>query len=321
MMSSYELTSTSSSVSPQQQELQQHMEVRFSLWNVFKRNIRGLSITIAIEIILPLILYFVLEKYIEPIYAFIAASVPVLLMIIFKAIWRRAFDPVGFLICVAFLTSAIVLFITHNPTILLLENSFIMVVYSIVFAISMIPFHLCHCRFQVRPIAYYLYQNLIPTVKADIGLPDSAFADEQEQTIDQNAKASRDDVKQKSPEKEEVAEVYKWIYAHCSQFRRTCYLITISFSVAFTLNFLARLTFVLIHLPINSIVIYGYAVPAVTMNICFILSGICIKIERKSTLAYIKQWKIDHLSVTQSKRRSSINSLSLVGSWPSDKIY
>jgi hypothetical protein len=196
-----------------------------------------------------------------------------------------------------------------------------MVVYSIVFAISMIPFHLCHCRFQVRPIAYYLYQNLIPTVKADIGLPDSAFADEQEQTIDQNAKASRDDVKQKSPEKEEVAEVYKWIYAHCSQFRRTCYLITISFSVAFTLNFLARLTFVLIHLPINSIVIYGYAVSAVTMNICFILCGICIKIERKSTLAYIKQWKIDHLNVTQSTRRSSINSLSLVGSWPSDKIY
>jgi hypothetical protein len=164
----------------------------------FKRNIfRGLIITTVIEIILPLILYFVLEKYIEPIYAFIAASVPALFMIILKAIWRRAFDPVGFLICVAFLVSAIVLVISHNPTILLLEKSFIMVVYSIVFAISMIPFHLCHCRFQVRPIAYYLYQNLIPTGKADIELPDSAFADEQEQTIDQNAKASRDDVKQK----------------------------------------------------------------------------------------------------------------------------
>jgi hypothetical protein len=184
----------------------------------------------------------------------------------------------------------------------------------------MIPFHLCQRRFQVRPIAYYLYQNLIPTGKADIGLPDSAFPDKEEQIIDQNAKVSGDDVKQKSAEKEEVGEVYKWIYAHCPQFRRTCYLITISFSVAFMLNFLARLTFVLIHLPINSIVIYGYAVPAVTMNICFILSGICIKIERKSTLAYIKQWKIDHLSVTQSKRRSSINSLSLIGSSPSDKM-
>lgn len=295
MISSYELTSTSSPVTPPQ--LQEPIEIRFSLWKVFKRNIRSLLITAVIEIILPLTLYLVLQKYIEPIYAFIIASIPALSMIIIKAIRRRAFDLVGFLICVAFLTSAIISVVSHNATILLLEKSFIMIVYFIVFVISMIPFHLCFRRYQIRPIAYYLYQNLIPTGKADVGLPDSAFRDKQEQIIDQNAKVlSTNDVQQNSPSKEEVEEVYKWIYVHCAQFRRTCYLITISFSIAFLLNFLAQLTFVLIDLPINSIVIYGTVVPAVTLNLCFILCGICIKIERKSTLAYIRQWNIDHRS-------------------------
>ncbi|CAF4825588.1 unnamed protein product, partial [Rotaria magnacalcarata] len=54
---------------------------------------------------------------------------------------------------------------------------------SIVFGITLIPFRCCPHRCRIRPLAYYFYQDLVPTKRKDIGLPDSIFEDEQQEQL------------------------------------------------------------------------------------------------------------------------------------------
>jgi len=117
------------------------------------------------------------------------------------------------------------------------------------------------------------------------------FTDEQEQINDQYTELNEEIFVPKLSDKQEVAKVYEWIYAHCVSFRYSCYLITSIWSVGFLLEFLARLTLILLHLSVNNIVIYGHIILSSITVLCIVSSIICITIERKYTLAFIEQWK------------------------------
>ena len=258
-------------------------QIEFSLWNTFKHHIPRFLITIIVDLILPIVIYFALQKRIKSVYALSAAGIPPLLMVIIKAILSRTFDALGFLVFIIFLISAIVAFITHNPIVLLLEKSVITGILSLIFGITLIPFQCCQHRCQIRPLAYYFYQDLVPTKRTEVGLPDTIFdeqIDEQHESEVSIAELSH---------KEEIAQVYQWLYAHCSSFRSACYLITSIWSIGFLLEFLCRLTLILARLSVNNIVIYGH----------LILSSItilCITKERRQTLTFIEQWKKDDLN-------------------------
>ncbi|CAF1497558.1 unnamed protein product, partial [Rotaria sordida] len=99
--------------------------------------------------------------------------------------------------------------------------------------------------------------------------------------------------------KKEIALVYEWLYIHCSSFRSTCYIVTSIWSIGFLLEFLGRLTLIIVRLSINKIVIYGYVILSSVTSIMILLTIICIVKERKQTLIFIKQWKNDHLNVQQ----------------------
>src|SRR5256885_7352088 len=108
-------SSSSSSSSPP--------NIQFSLWHTFKPHIPRFLLTILLDIVLPLILYLLLQKRIKSVYALLIAGTPTLVMIFLKFILSRIFDPLGFLVFIAFLISAIVALVTHNDIILLLEKS------------------------------------------------------------------------------------------------------------------------------------------------------------------------------------------------------
>jgi hypothetical protein len=272
------------------QQPQLSPKIKFSIWHTFKHHIPRFCITIIVDIILPLIIYFSLQKYIKPVYALLAASSPPLVMVIFKAVFFCTFDALGFLVFITFAISAIVAIITRSPIILLLEKSLVTGIVSLIFAITLIPFHCCHHRCRLRPLAYYLYQDLVPTTRAEIGLPEDVFNEEQEQ-IDAHYTQLKEDVNPTGlSDKQEVAKVYEWIYAHCPSFRFSCYIMTSIWSIGFLLEFLARLTLILLQLPINKIVIYAHVILSSITVICIVLSILCIAIERKYTLVFIEQW-------------------------------
>ena len=286
MLSTYKFSSS----------LDQHAEVptkvKFSVWHTFKHHIPRFVTTILIDIVLPLIIYFSLQKHIKIMYALLAASSPPLLMVIFKAIWFCTFDALSFLVFIGFMVSGVVAFITRSPIILLLEKSLATGIIGIIFTITLIPFHCCHDRFHLRPLAYYLYQDLVPINREAVGLPDSIFNDEQEQIDNQYTQFREEAWPKRLSKKQEVDKVSEWIYTNCSSFRCSCFIITGIWSVGFLLEFLARLFLIVIQLPVNKIVLYGHIILSSITILCIVSTIICITIERKYTLLLIKQWNM-----------------------------
>lgn len=265
-------------------------KAQFSVWQTFKHHIPRFVITVLIDIVLPLIIFFTLQKRIKPVYALLVASSPPLLMVIVKALWFWTFDALGFLVFISFALSAVVAIITRNPIVLLLEKSLVTGILSVIFAGTLIPLHCCHRRCRLRPLGYYFYQDLVPTNRAQVGLPENAFNDDEHQANDQYAQLKEEVVLPKLSEKEEVALVYEWMYTHCSSFRLACYTLTIVWSIGFFLEFLARLSLILLHLPVNKIVLYAHIILSSITVLCIVVSIVCITVERKHTLLFIERW-------------------------------
>ncbi|CAF3374208.1 unnamed protein product [Rotaria socialis] len=291
----HSMTSTRSSIE-EQQVPNTSPSIEFSIWNTFKHHIPRFLITILVDLILPLVIYFSLQKRIKAIYALLIAGVAPLIMVIIKAILSRTFDALGFLVFIAFLISAIAAVVTHNPIIILLEKSVITGILSIIFGLTLMPRRCCQYCFHIRPLAYYFYQDLVPIKRNEAGLPDSIFQEDPESFHEQYD----DEISViKLSDKKEIAQVYEWFYTHCSSFRSTCYVITSIWSVGFLFEFLGRLTLILANLSINNIVIYGQAILTLVTIVMILLTIMCIVKDRKQSLKFIEIWKKDHLNNEQ----------------------
>lgn len=287
---------TSNRSSTEQSDTNSSQQIPFSIWNTFKHHIPRFLITILVDLILPLVLYFSLQKRLKSTYALSIAGIPPLIMVIIKAILSRTFDALGFIVFIAFLISAIVAILTHNPIVLVLEKSVVTGILSIIFGFTLIPLRCSHYCFRMRPLAYYFYQDLVPIKRNEVGLPDNLFQEEPEAFHRQND----DEVAViKQSDKKEVAQVYEWFYTNCSSFRSTCYIITSIWSTGFLVEFLGRLTLILLHLSINNIVIYGQIILSSITVVMILLTIICIVKEREQTLKFIELWKKDQAHIEQ----------------------
>jgi hypothetical protein len=77
----------------------------------------------------------------------------------------------------------------------------------------------------LRPFAYYLYQDLAPTKRVQLGLPKRLFRNEQYPKHENEVIISKFLTNRKS------VKVYEWIYTICPPFRRSCFVITIIWSI------------------------------------------------------------------------------------------
>lgn len=291
-------------------------KITFSIWKTFKHHIPGFLLTILMDVILPLVIYFVLQKHTKPVYALLIASSPPLAMVIFKAIWACTFDALGFLVFFSFAIAGVVAVTTRNPIILVLEKSVVTGVLSLIFTITLIPLDCCSSRCRVRPLAYYFYKDLVPTDRSQVGLPESVFDGEEEQVDDQYTQLKDTNPSEAKPVKEETAEVYEWIYSHCSSFRLSCRLITSIWAIGYFLEFLTRIILIAIHLSINKIVLYGHIILSSITFLCIVSSIVCIAIERKQTLAFIALWKAESMD---ERNRRCHGSAPLTPSSPTDR--
>ncbi|CAF0831362.1 unnamed protein product [Adineta steineri] len=137
--------------------------------------------------------------------------------------------------------------------------------------------------------------NLLPTKRKDVGLPDDIFDDRSKsmdgQYVDGISERRAERKAKRKADRKEVTQVYDWMYTNCRSFRCSCYILTIIWSIGFMLEFLGRLALILAHLTTKEIVIWGHVILGVVVLICGILSLICLIIERRKTLRFIKQWK------------------------------
>ena len=268
-----------------QQEI--NTTIQFSIWQTLKHHIPRFLATVLVDIIIPLLIYFGLQKQMKPVYALLIAGTPPLFMVIFKAIRSRTFDPLGFLVFMSFIISGIVVIITHNPVVLLLEKSLVTGIVSLIFAFTLIPLYCYRQCCHIRPLAYYFYQDLVPTTRTQIGLPQSLFNnDQQTAQYEQQTESEREYelLIPRSSDRKEVAQVYEWIYQNCLSFRLSCYIITITWTVGLLSEFLSRLTLILIHLSVNKIVLYGNIILSSITITCILITIFCVTIERKQTI-------------------------------------
>ncbi len=298
MSPNYEMSLSSPSIQ------ERPMKIQFSIWHTFKHHIPRFVTTIIIDAILPLVVYVFLQKHLKPVYALLAAGSPPLFMVIFKAIWLCTFDALGFLVFFSFAITAVVAVLSRSPIILLLEKSLITVILSLLFGCTLIPFRCYKNRCRWRPLAYYFYQDLVPTTRKDIGLSDELFRNEVEQIGTNYARLKEENSLEKLTHKKEVAQVYEWLYSHCSSFRHSCYIITSIWSIGYLLEFLTRISLILARLSITKIVIYGHVILTTITVLMILFTIICIAIERKFTLAFIERWTTQH-SNRQQRRLSS----------------
>jgi len=273
-------------------------EIRFSIWRTFKHHIPRFILTMLVDIILPIIIYYTLQLHIKPVYALLLAGVPPFLMVIFKGILARTFDALAFLVFSGFIISGVIAIITRNAIVLLLEKSTVTGISSIVFGLTLIPVRCCHHRCRVRPLAYYFYQDLVPTTRAEIGLPENIFPPEEQQQQQQSPSNPEEEVLiPRLSDKQEVSKVYEWIYTHCSSFRFSCYMITGVWSIGLLSEFVVRLILILLHLSINEIFFYANVILTSVTIVCILLTIMFVMRERKQTIRFIEQWKREHLQL------------------------
>ncbi|CAG8451489.1 224_t:CDS:2 [Dentiscutata erythropus] len=117
-----------------------------------------LLLMLFVDIGLPLILYFVLSKYLPTIWALVISGVPPTISVIIGFIFRRQVNLIGLLVVIGFIVGIILSVIEGDPRIFLLRDSFFTGVFGLSFIITLIPIKIG--SFEMRPLIYYNAKNL-----------------------------------------------------------------------------------------------------------------------------------------------------------------
>ncbi|KAF8974938.1 hypothetical protein BGZ52_009426, partial [Haplosporangium bisporale] len=117
-----------------------------------RKQWRMLAISMFFDIVLPVILYYTLKSHISVLAALLISSAPPAINCIVKFYIYRKVDPIGVLIIIGFVLSAILSVIDGNPRLLLLRDSFVTGITGLIFIGSLIPIKIR--TFQNRPLTY-----------------------------------------------------------------------------------------------------------------------------------------------------------------------
>lgn len=118
----------------------------------------NIGLMIFFDAVLPIILYFVLKKYIRETYALIISSIPPFFVAVFGFVRRRRADVLGIILVFSFVISAIVVALRDDPRIHLLRRSAVTGIIGVIFLITLIPIKIG--SFRVRPLVFYFAKDM-----------------------------------------------------------------------------------------------------------------------------------------------------------------
>ncbi|RUP04399.1 hypothetical protein BC936DRAFT_140541 [Jimgerdemannia flammicorona] len=144
-----------SSASPQ--SLTHPSENRPSTRTIYKQLIAAL----VIDAVIPLAIYYILKRFLQPVWALLIAGVPAALHVVFRWFYTHNFDVLGAVILAGFIFSAVLATLSGEPSLLLLRESVITGIKGVADLISLIPFRFGHRR--LKPVMFYLSRSLFPS--------------------------------------------------------------------------------------------------------------------------------------------------------------
>ncbi|KAJ3022413.1 hypothetical protein HKX48_006230 [Thoreauomyces humboldtii] len=132
--------------------------------------IKRFFLMLVVDVILPVVVFFVLKMFISDVWALLIGCVPALLSVIVKLIWYRSVDVIGLLVAVAFAISAVVAAVTSNARLLVFEKSVVTVILGFVFLFTLLPIR-GHYKGRLRimhPMVFTIVSQIVPLGDVEI---------------------------------------------------------------------------------------------------------------------------------------------------------
>ncbi|RUP43700.1 hypothetical protein BC936DRAFT_136840 [Jimgerdemannia flammicorona] len=190
----------------------------------FIRNMLRMGLTMTLDIVLPVALYYIIKPYLAPIWALLISGTPPLIMIIYGLIFHRRIDFISVIVLVAFVLSAILAIVDGEPRLLLLRESAITCVIGLIFLFSLVPFRIG--SYINRPLVYRISAQTFP-------MPPVKFSDGTEM-----------------PRSE-------WLWQNLPRYRHDMRLVSAAWGIGMLAEFTAKVIMVESSLTIDGIVLIG----------------------------------------------------------------
>ncbi|KAJ2958885.1 hypothetical protein NQZ79_g5586 [Umbelopsis isabellina] len=220
--------------------------------------------TMVIDVGLPLGIYYGMKPHTSLIVALVVSSIPPLLLVIGRFIWKRKVDLIGCLFVLGFILSGIFALATGDARLVLLRDSSVTCVVGLCFLLTLIPIQTKSVK--LRPLQFLFYSEFIAN------LSPMTWKDEEgnEYTL------SRAD----------------WLYTYVPYIRKYSVLSTIIWGVLLETEFIVKIILIESSIDIDQVVNIGNIVIAVATSLGTVANIILsIPIRTRSLEAY-RDWKL-----------------------------
>ncbi|GJJ71072.1 hypothetical protein EMPS_03422 [Entomortierella parvispora] len=229
-----------------------------------RQQLKMLAISMFLDVVLPVILYYVLKSHISTLAALLISSAPPALNTIFKIIVYRKVDPIGILVLFGFVLSAILSVVDGDPRVLLLRDSFVTGATGVIFMVSLIPLKIG--KFEVKPLTAGVSAQMMAAA------PKIRYFVE-----DKLVEQTRSD--------------FCWQWSH--QYRRGMRASTLAWGVALLAEFALRLVFYFSSMTIDQLVMWGNIVLACCLGTAGVLTFVISH--------FVRKWTTDELAVVKAQ--------------------
>ncbi|KAI9250337.1 hypothetical protein BY458DRAFT_27749, partial [Sporodiniella umbellata] len=114
----------------------------------------SMALHMLLELVVPIIIYYVLRNFVSPLLALLLAGLPTALMVIVKAFKEHKVDMMGVLMLLGFAVSALLAFIQSDPKLYLLRESAMTLAMGLMLIVTLIP--LRYKIHTLRPFMFYV---------------------------------------------------------------------------------------------------------------------------------------------------------------------
>ncbi|KAJ2963298.1 hypothetical protein NQZ79_g1700 [Umbelopsis isabellina] len=227
-----------------------------------KRQWIILGLTLLVDVVLPIMLYYILKEHMSQLAALLISSAPPCAMVIFQAIFTRRLDPLGLIIIFSFVISAAVSVVDSNPRILLFKDSITTGCLGTIFLCSLIPLKIW--RFHFKPITYGVASQMLATQ------PNVHYLKNGEM------------IEQALPD---------FVWEFSPTFRKCQRILTAGWGVALLMELVAKLIMYFSSLTVDQLFLYGNVVAGVLLGSAGLATIIFSHFTRKWTKEEIAQVK------------------------------
>jgi hypothetical protein len=117
-----------------------------------------MAVHMLLELVFPVILYYVLRSFVSPLLALLLAGVPTALVVVYKGFKEKKVDMMGVLMLLGFVVSGILAFVQSDPKMYLLRESAMTLAMGMMLFLTLFPLRWGH--HVLRPFMFYVARQI-----------------------------------------------------------------------------------------------------------------------------------------------------------------